>query len=498
VNVENLLRSIPLDELDDAWARRVRSEPAARRAAWIAAADALCAHPGEARARAQAAYWALRRDLDPAADADVERVRAVMLSGVPRGLDFEAFARRAVEHGEGDVALMGRIALAQCASTRGDHDAAEQALLEILPLTRGRGDWLEHKTAASLSLVFIEKGQEFEGLVFAHHAVNTLGSDADPWTRLAVHQRLCQTLRQVQDFEGLRDALERFERALDGAPSPWSRGARRYMHGLRAELALDAGLMSVARGELARMRAFGGAAVATPGLTSWSSYLEARILRKLGQPCDALVLLPRESWPHDLNSALLATACAFDLGEQALAVEIGREILSVLEAGDEVVATRGTGEHVRVAALLGALFYEHGDEDEIERRAFDEAARSALIRLLDLQRCREWLPESASVTDAQLEILKGYHRRFVAEHAVFLDRLIPFLEEELRAGKSPLDHLLHQDDFLVLCGWCHRVRDREGAWLPIGHFLPDHSSLQVTHGICPTCRAALDRDTIGG
>ncbi len=497
LNVDNLLRNIPLGELDEVWACQVRSESAARKAAWMAAADSLREQPGEPRARAQAVYWALRQDLDAADESAAPRVEDVLLSGVPRKQAFEEFARRAVERGVGDVALMGRIALAQCASMRGAPDAAEQMLLDVLALTRGRGDWLEHKTAASLSLVLIEMGQEFEGLVFAHHAVKTLEPDADPWTRLGAHQRLCQSFRQVEDQEGLRLALDRFAIELEGAPSPWSEGARRYVHGLRTELALDAGLMTIARGELAQMRAIGTSAPIQPGSTCWSTYLEARILRGLGQAREALELLPPEGFKKDLLSGLLAIGCAFDLEETARAVAYGRVVLAVLEDGPAAVVKRGTGEHVRNAAALGALFHEHDGDEELERRAFDEAARSALLRLLDLQRCRKRLPEVASLTSDQLEILKGYHRRFVAEHAVFLDRLVPFLEDELRASPSPLDDLLHHDDFLLLCGWCHRVRERDGAWLPIGHFVPDRSSLRITHGICRDCRVSLDGDTSG-
>jgi PAS domain S-box-containing protein len=40
---------------------------------------------------------------------------------------------------------------------------------------------------------------------------------------------------------------------------------------------------------------------------------------------------------------------------------------------------------------------------------------------------------------------------------------------------------------LSLCSWCHRVEDSRGAWVEIERYLSTHSSIDVTHGICPVC-----------
>lgn len=40
---------------------------------------------------------------------------------------------------------------------------------------------------------------------------------------------------------------------------------------------------------------------------------------------------------------------------------------------------------------------------------------------------------------------------------------------------------------LPVCAWCKRIRDDEGAWNDVAHYVALHAGRAVTHGICPQC-----------
>lgn len=40
---------------------------------------------------------------------------------------------------------------------------------------------------------------------------------------------------------------------------------------------------------------------------------------------------------------------------------------------------------------------------------------------------------------------------------------------------------------LPVCAWCHKVRDDEGYWSELEHYLVDRAGASLSHGICPSC-----------
>jgi transcriptional regulator with GAF, ATPase, and Fis domain len=44
---------------------------------------------------------------------------------------------------------------------------------------------------------------------------------------------------------------------------------------------------------------------------------------------------------------------------------------------------------------------------------------------------------------------------------------------------------------LPICANCKKIRDDEGYWNQIEHYLHEHSEVEFTHGICPECEAIL-------
>jgi hypothetical protein len=58
--------------------------------------------------------------------------------------------------------------------------------------------------------------------------------------------------------------------------------------------------------------------------------------------------------------------------------------------------------------------------------------------------------------------------------------LIPALEKALKEVQT-------LSDLLPVCAWCKRIRDDQGYWSQVDAYLQKHTSIGVTHGICPDC-----------
>ena len=59
---------------------------------------------------------------------------------------------------------------------------------------------------------------------------------------------------------------------------------------------------------------------------------------------------------------------------------------------------------------------------------------------------------------------------------------------ELQSIRAAVSHL--SQDMVPICSFCKKVRDAQGDWQDLEDFLAERAQLDVTHGICPTCRIA--------
>jgi hypothetical protein len=50
---------------------------------------------------------------------------------------------------------------------------------------------------------------------------------------------------------------------------------------------------------------------------------------------------------------------------------------------------------------------------------------------------------------------------------------------------------------LSVCAWCKRIRDDDEAWVPLERYVAAHERRDLSHGICPTCAAAVWPETDG-
>lgn len=43
---------------------------------------------------------------------------------------------------------------------------------------------------------------------------------------------------------------------------------------------------------------------------------------------------------------------------------------------------------------------------------------------------------------------------------------------------------------LPICSWCKKIRNDEGLWTQVEHYLAEHTHVAFTHGVCPECTKA--------
>jgi CheY-like chemotaxis protein len=63
---------------------------------------------------------------------------------------------------------------------------------------------------------------------------------------------------------------------------------------------------------------------------------------------------------------------------------------------------------------------------------------------------------------------------------------------ELQLAKTELEGAQVASEMppaLSMCSFCHRVREEDDAWRPIDEALVDRGIADVSHGLCPECRA---------
>ncbi|WP_404383308.1 GAF domain-containing protein [Caenispirillum salinarum] len=54
-----------------------------------------------------------------------------------------------------------------------------------------------------------------------------------------------------------------------------------------------------------------------------------------------------------------------------------------------------------------------------------------------------------------------------------------------------LDELAELRRLVPVCAWCRNIRDDEGFWHRVDRYIEHHTMHEVTHGICPSCAAAV-------
>jgi PAS domain S-box-containing protein len=60
--------------------------------------------------------------------------------------------------------------------------------------------------------------------------------------------------------------------------------------------------------------------------------------------------------------------------------------------------------------------------------------------------------------------------------------------------KAALANVKTLSGLLPMCAWCKRIRDDQGAWSDVEHYVRRQTNADFTHGICPDCQNQVRRD----
>ncbi len=67
--------------------------------------------------------------------------------------------------------------------------------------------------------------------------------------------------------------------------------------------------------------------------------------------------------------------------------------------------------------------------------------------------------------------------------------LLRMLSQRVRATEEIMFRALKT--LLPICAGCKKIREDDGSWIPIEHYISKHSEAEFSHGICPECAKRL-------
>jgi hypothetical protein len=107
----------------------------------------------------------------------------------------------------------------------------------------------------------------------------------------------------------------------------------------------------------------------------------------------------------------------------------------------------------------------------------------------------------AGVALANLAVMaafEGLKQVFHAGIGLWESHLVTILFTTLLAVLASAFALSRQDrlrrvlgGLLPICASCKRIRDANEQWLPVEHYIREHSEAEFSHGICPDCARRL-------
>jgi DNA-binding response OmpR family regulator len=61
------------------------------------------------------------------------------------------------------------------------------------------------------------------------------------------------------------------------------------------------------------------------------------------------------------------------------------------------------------------------------------------------------------------------------------------LTQRVRELEDALVHTKRRDSLLPICGYCKKIRNNQNDWQQVESYMTEHTGVQFSHGICPTC-----------
>ena len=176
---------------------------------------------------------------------------------------------------------------------------------------------------------------------------------------------------------------------------------------------------------------------------------------------------------EDLNRlAKKSRFCCYNLGDVIICEGARDGRLFILINGKvDVIKSYRTKKAKRLRTLAAPCYFgEMAFIDDMVRSATVVARGKVKALCLDQWNLHEVIDKYPAVA---IELLRTLHRRFLALEKIMVNSI---------------------GGFIPICSSCKKIRDGNGSWLPIEHYLMNHTEHEFSHGICPDCRDTLYPD----
>ena len=148
--------------------------------------------------------------------------------------------------------------------------------------------------------------------------------------------------------------------------------------------------------------------------------------------------------------------------------EMDRRLFVILSGSVDVIKNLGTKKQTPMGSF-GPLSYFG------EMALIDDSVRSASI-----------------VAREKTQVLSINHldlHNEIRQHPDMGIELLRMLSHRIRLMEETLINTL--GSFLPVCANCRKIKEDDGSWLSIEKYISDHSNLEFSHGICPSCASIL-------
>jgi len=97
------------------------------------------------------------------------------------------------------------------------------------------------------------------------------------------------------------------------------------------------------------------------------------------------------------------------------------------------------------------------------------------------------------VLDNKTNNFSGLYEKLIKKFKESIESDLKLLKknQELEEYISEIKEL---KGIIPICSNCHKIRDNEGYWQKVDHYIQTHSNVEFSHSLCPECRKKLYPD----
>lgn len=372
----------------------------------------------------------------------------------------------------------------------GDLGGAEAVLVDILHAVRGTPDQ-EIRTLQNLTSVFGRTGRMLESLILGTWMVDLARATGDEVGEVKGLSATCIGRYGLFVGADIGDDLDRLEALLnehvDVEANPGLHMEHRYASFGHA---LERGELDTAATQIESFWQL------AQGLQKESGFAEcvylgsrAHLAMQQGDPEAALRHLDEleqkdvaEAY-HGPELSVLRVRARAAAGDHRRARREADAAIAVLETAPEA----SLSDVIHYGGQLAGTLATALDDLEAARRVYDIVATATFQRIRQVDACAERLPELALRGSRDADLVR-YRKAFVLRQHELTKRVGAMFRASDGLELRRLLDIAEDREFIPICAWCESVRTEDGRWMGIGHLVPRAEGVDITHGLCPTCR----------